>query len=184
MSDRTLEEVMFIIIKAQLELEKESAHVAEGTFSNYQDFRKLQDKILQDVKDALVKDQQVMNVLKNIQNAAFAASFVCGLVAATVSFGFVAPVGIALTLTTVVAPTAAAGLTGLTTGSKAFYQRRLNEDKAKHAEINHQDEYYAGLINDTRERIVSIAESDNSFKERLIQLLKRLQRMCKLVSEK
>jgi hypothetical protein len=192
MSERTIEQILFIVLKAQIEIEKESANSTEKTFSKYQDYKKLQEQVLQEIKDVLARDAELVGYLKTAQNLALAASFVCGIAAALVSapaavaFGaVVSPAVFAhVTLAGTFGPVVAAALTGLTTGTKAYFQRRLNEDKAKHETNNHQDKYYSDRIEDARQHIMSTADADNVFKERLIQLLKRFKKMCKIVSEK
>ena len=49
MSEQTIEAIMFIIFKIQIELEKENAQVSEKTFSKYLDFQKLQQKVLLEI---------------------------------------------------------------------------------------------------------------------------------------
>ncbi len=57
MSDRTIEEIMRIIfLKAQFELEKENATVAEDTYSKFQNLKKAKEKMLEEIKDALEHD--------------------------------------------------------------------------------------------------------------------------------
>lgn len=201
MSDRTIEQIMFIILKAQMELEKENANVEEKTFSNYQSFKKFQEKYLQEVKDILIKDEKIAGYFNTSQKIAVAASFICGIAGAAVSFGALAPAGAFIgasiggsigaaaggafvtigTLLGGVGPVVTSAVTAFTTGSNAFFQWRLNEDKAKHEQVNHKDKYYMGLADESRERLMSIAESDNVFKEQMIQLIKRFQTMGKLV---
>jgi hypothetical protein len=186
MSDRTIEQIMFIIFKAQLELEKENANCAEKTFSKYQDLRKVYEKMLPQIKDALERDVRVMDYFKTAQNIAFYASAIAGVAALCVASGGAAFLpALAVTLITVAGPALTATLTGLTLIPKAIYQRMLDQDQAKKEEFNYQDKYYTDRIDDSRERLVTISEADNEVKNRWITLLlKRLQKMNKLVLEK
>jgi hypothetical protein len=173
MSKHTIEQIMMIICKAQIELERENAKIAEGSFSKYQEFKKLQEKVLEEIKDALVKDEKIVNIF-NIAQIALLASFVCGLLAAASTGGLIAPLQAAATAT----------FTALATASKAYFERQLNVDKAKHEQYNHQDKYFDDRIEDTRQQLIAIADTDSAFKERLINQLKRYRKMMQLLSEK
>lgn len=184
MSEQTIEQIMFIVLKAQIELEKETANVEEETFSKYQEFKKIYEKSLQDIKKALADDEKVASKFNKAQICAFAVSFVCGLISAAVTAGLLTPAGVPLVAyCSTLAPFANAGFT-LTTCSKAYFDRRLKEDQAKHEEINHQDQSYTTRVEDSRERLISTADADNAFKERWINLLKRLNKMSSLVLQK
>jgi len=208
MSQRTIEEIMCIIMKGQIELEKENALVAESTFTKYQNIKKLREKVLEEIKDALIKDEQVLKKCKTVQNVALVASFICGIAAAAVSFGALAPAGAALgglvgalagatagnlasagflfagTQLATYGPVVAAGLTGLATGAKAYSKRRLNEDQGNHEQFSHQDKYTSDRIEDAQERLMTVADADQVFKESLIQIIKRLNKMTQLVMQK
>lgn len=183
MSQHTIDEIMSIVMKGQIELEKENAEVAENTFTKYQNIKKLRERILEEIKDVLAKDQKFLDRCKTAQNIALVASFFSGLVATAVSFGLAGPLG-PIALLATYGPVITAGLTGLTTGAKAYSQRRLDEDKAQHEQFNHQDKYTSDRIEDARERLMSTAEADQVYKERLIQMLKRWTKMNQLVMQK
>jgi hypothetical protein len=200
MNERTIESIMFILFKAQIELEKENANIAEGTFSKYLDFQKLQQKVLQEIKDILVKDEKVAEYFGKAQTLTMAAGFITGLAMAAMSFGLLGPVAgfigtaagplaantFMATATTIgtIGPAVTAGLTGLTWGSKMYFQMRFNEDKAKHEEYQYQEKYYDHRSDDSRERLMTIAEADSVFKECWIRLLKRSDKMRKIVLKK
>ncbi len=207
MSERTIEQIMYIILQAQIELEKENANVAEGTFSHYQDFQKFQEKTLDKIKDALEKDERVSRKLRFAQTLTFAASVICGIAFAAVSCGALAPAGAAIgaavgsisaaagvaaqtafigsvAFVAKFGPTTAAAAVGVTGGLTGWSQKRLNEDKAEHEKFKHQDQYYNQRLDDSREQLMGIAESDSVFKERLINLFRRFQKMCNLIAEK
>ena len=63
MSYRTIEEIMRIILKAQFELEKENAAVAEGTYSKFQNLKKAKKNMLVEIKDALEQDEKWMSLV-------------------------------------------------------------------------------------------------------------------------
>lgn len=200
MSEQTLESVMFIVFKAMLELEKENAKSTETTFTKYIDYQKLQQNVLQEIKDVLMKDEKIAKRLETVQTYAAAAALLSGVAMAAVSFGLLAPVGgfigatigasagsafvAAATAVGTIGPPVTAGLTGLTLGSKAYFKRRMQEDQAKHEEFSYKDKYYNSRLDDMRARLWTISEADGAFKEHWIRALKRLDRMRKLVLKK
>jgi hypothetical protein len=200
LSEQTIESVLFIIYKAQMELEKKNAQIADGTFSKYLAFQKLQEKALVEIKDVLVKDENFANYFKTAQNIVLAATIVAGLAAATISCGFLPSLaGLVTSLAGATAgnlfrtivgvagstgPFVTAGLTALTEGTRAYFKRRANEHRAEHEEYQHKDQYYNDCVDDARNRLMKIAEMDNTFKERWILLLKRTDKMRKIVLKK
>lgn len=200
MSQQTIEAVMFIIYKAQIELEKDNAYTTEGTFSKYLAYQKKQQEVLQEIKDVLVKDENVANKLATAQNITAAAAIISGVAAAAMSFGLLGPVGGfvgaalgqtaaglfmgAATAIGTYGPAVTAGLTGLTLGSKAYFKRRTNEDKAKHEEFSFKDKYYNDRLEDMRTRLTDISQKDDVFKENWIRSLKRWNKLIQLLSKK
>lgn len=190
MSKHTIEQIMFIILKAQTELEKENANIAEGTFSKFQDFKKLQQKILEEIKDVLANDEKIAGRFNTAKSIAVAATSICAFAGAVVTCGTLFPLIIPAALVAFAGPFAAvgmpmtAGCTALISGSNIYFKRRADEDRAKHTQLNHQDKYYTDRLDDSRERLIATAEADNVFKERWINLIKRFHKMSQLVSQK
>lgn len=186
MSDQTIEQIMFIVMKGQLELEKENANVAENTFTKYQNIRKLRQKVLEEIKDVLAKDEKFLGWAKTAQSAAFVASFVCSLFTAGVTIasaiGF-PPAGIPLAIATY-APVVAAGFIAVTKGTTAYTERRFNEDQAQHTAFRHLDKSTSDLIEEAQERLIAISDTDQVFKERLIKQLKRITKMNQIVLQR
>lgn len=180
MSQHSLDSILFIIFQAQLEWEKEHANTAEKTFSKYVDFQKLQERILQDIKDVLVKDEQTAKHFKTAQNITLGASLISGLIAAAAQYGFLKNHPLAVTVSSIIT----ASFTGLTMAAKTYFQRRMNEHQAEHEGYEHRNQYYGSLITDARERLMTIAEADNAFKERWAQHLRRLSKMQKIAFKK
>jgi hypothetical protein len=187
MSDKTMEEIMLIILMAQMELEKELANVAEETFSHHLGAHKLKEKMFQEIKHALAKDEKVAGYFITGQQLAFGASVICGIALAFTGIPAIAGagygIGWTLTMLGTYGPMAAGTLAALATGSKSYYQGRLNEDKAKHEELKHFDKYTSDRIDDAREHLMAIAESDNVFKDRLMRMAKGIDKMKKRVLE-
>ena len=183
MSDRTIEDIMRIILKAQFELEKENAAVAEGTYSKFQNLKKAKEKMLEEIKDVLEKDENRMWLVGGAQNVAVFANVICGVATFLVAVGF--PYFPAFMAgATMVAPIATAALTAITTGARAYFERKGDEHKAKHDLSDHQDKIYGDLVDEARERLSGIADMDAEFKERMIYLLKRFAKMGKLVLQR
>lgn len=183
MSDRTIEEIVNIIMIGQIELEKENALVADNTFTKFQDIKKVREKVLEKIKDALMKDEKVLGWCKSAQNAALVASFVCGLFTVGAAFGLAGPYGI-IPLISSYGSITAAGLTGLAAGSKAYSQQKMNVDKGEHEQYNHLNKYTNDRIEDIQGWLTGVMEADQVFKERLVQLLKRFSKMIQLVMQK
>ncbi len=59
-----------------------------------------------------------------------------------------------------------------------------DEQQAKHDKSDHQDKLYGDLVDEARERLSGIADTDAEFKERMIYLLKRFAKMGKLVLQR
>lgn len=189
MSNRTIEQIMAIILKAQLVLEQENAEVAATTHDKYEAFKTMNQKLLEEIKDALVRDEKVAGYLKTSQNIALCASLICGMAAVAVTSNalpflenFGGPGKAAASfiqgLSTIGA--AVSGLlTGVATGSKAYFDSRKKEDDAKRTHYSHKDKTYADYLDDARERLMVTAEADQFFKERLINQAKRIRKMSK-----
>lgn len=175
MSEQTIEAIMFIIFKTQIQVEKENANTAEKTFSKYLDFQKLQQKVLCEIKDALVKDEKIVQRFGTVQNI---ASYLAGVTAFAATFGLLGPFWGFLASGT------AAGLTAVTLGVKAYFQNLMNEHGAQHEGYVHHNQYYNDRTDDSRNRLMAAAEADMVFRERWIHFLRRLDKMRKLIFKK
>lgn len=200
MKEESLEAILFIIFKAQLEVEKETANVSEKTYTKYQHFQELQQKMLSEIKEVLANDEKVAKRLKTAQNVVAAASFISGIAAAAMSFGLLGPVGgfIGATLGSKVAaafmsvataigkvgPALTAGLTALTMGSNSYFKRRYNLDLANHETYSHQDKHYSQLLEDWNQRLMSLGQTNKTSQEAPFRLMKRNRRMLKNIFKK
>lgn len=180
LKDKTIDEIVAIVMQEQMELEKENALVAENTLSTYQKYKKLHENTLPKIKEALSKDEKVLAHCKTAQNVAVVASCICGALAATVTFGVFAPVGILATIAAY-GPVAAAALVGIGSGARAYSERRLDEDKADFMKFNHQDKLTLERMEEAKEHLQRISESDQAFKETFLKQIKSLNKMTRLV---
>lgn len=176
MSSKTLEEVMFIIMQGQIELEKENANTAEKTFIQYHEAKKLHDKVVEKVKETLKKDEKLAGYFNTGKKIALASSFICAMA----SFGASIPV---MAMIASYGPAAAAAAAALT-GSSAYFERQFKEDKAKHEELGHTSKRTDERLDEICNRLGSIAETDNAFKERLTQFIKKFNTMTLSVIKK
>lgn len=196
MSEHSIESIMFIIFKAQLELEKDNANVIEGTYAKYMQFQKLQQAMLQEMKDILAKDEKVAGYFQTGQNILLAASYLAGVAALATMWGIDAsiagfisagygPVAGQMFLAAVQGfPIVCGGLLGLATITKTYFKRKLNEHQAGQEEFAHLDRYYDHHVDYSRDRLMSTAEAATSFQDRWLQLLKRNDKMRKMVFRK
>lgn len=176
MSGETLSNLMRILLRAQFELEKETAVTAEDTFTHYQKLKDVYINMLQEVKETLAKDERVAGFLENAQNITLFATFICQAgIAAAQLLGLVAPAAMTVTLVLT------AGMTALISGTTAYFKRRTNEDRAKHTTYEHQDKLLSEVSNESRDYLTTTLENDDAFKECEIQIIKRLRRMSSLM---
>lgn len=178
MSSRSIESIMFIVFKMQTQLEKDHVVVAEGTHSKYLEFQKMQQQLLSDIKDVIVKDENVAKHFGTAKNIALFATFVAGAISVAASYGLMAPLWAGLSTAT------SAGLAATTQAGGSYFQRRLDEHNADRENYTHHDRYYGDRLEDTRNRLMSTAEADTVFKERWGQFLKRSDKMRKLILSK
>lgn len=200
LSPQSIEEIVTAICIAQLDLEKEHVKTVETTQSKYLEFQKAQQKLLQDIREILMKDENVLAYFKTGQAVALAAGIVAGIAAAAISFGLLAPAaGVIATIAGstagsiffsiastigVIGPAATAGLSGLTFSGHAYMKYQTGEHQAEGERTQHIERYLNERLEDTRNRLSTIAENDGAFKEHWLQLLKRANILRKLIFRK
>jgi hypothetical protein len=184
METKTMDQVMLIVLKAQLEVERDNAEISQNSFEQLQNQRKIQEKALEDIKAALRKDEKIGSYLDTAQNLAISAAAVCAFATlfATVvaSAGFSVPFGIAAV--TKLGTFFSGAFTAFSHGGKGYITVRSNEHKASLASHKHDMELTKGWTDDYRETMGAIAETDAYFKEMLIKLVKSLEKMRKNIS--
>lgn len=175
MSKHTVENIMFIIFKAQLQLEKENAKTVEGTFNKYLDFQKLQQKVLVEIKDALADDENISRRFGTAQNIAV---FLAGVATLAVTFGLLSPV------LSFLSTAATAGLTALTLGAKSYFQHRMNNHKAQRENYSHKTQYFENLKNDASNRLWTTAEYNAQCAKSAIDYLRQQDKLRKIILKK
>jgi len=178
MNKRPIEAILFNVLMTQSELEKEHAVVAEGTYTKYLDFQKKQQELLLEIKEVIVKDENVNRIFGTAKNIALFATFVAGAISVAATYGAVAPVWAGFSTATT------AGLAALTQAGGSYFQRCLDEHKASHENYTHHDRYYSDRSDVSRDRLLSIAETDTALKKVLGDLLKRSNKMREFIHKK
>lgn len=179
MSSQSIESIMFLIFRTQIGLEKEKANVIESTYNKYVDAQQLQQKLLGDIKDILIKDERIAERFGTAQKISLLAATVAGLL----SFGapYLSPIWVTVSSVTAAA---AGGLSVLTNGGEVYFQHQANEHKALHSTYNHKTKYYEERSDNFQERLMGTAEADTVFKERWAKLLRRNDKMRQLILKK
>jgi DNA uptake protein ComE-like DNA-binding protein len=178
-SPKTMNEIYAIILKEQLEIQKNGANLAQDCYSKLIDLRKLHERSLEDIRKALEKDENISSWLKTGQTVAVVAGAIVGFGALIVSIvasgGVAIPAAIATIAT--VGPYVTAGLNALVAGGKGYADYRTNEDKAKLTEFQHVQKKSNALTDDYHELIGSTAEKHEEHAKNLIQNSHRLKKI-------
>lgn len=174
LEQRTVDQVMAIVLKAQLEIERDGAALSQDSFSRLQEMRKIQEKMLEEVKEALAKDQRIAGYLDKAQFVAIASAAFCGLATVAMTAGMSIPAVIAAAK---FSGFFSAAVTAITAGGKGYNNVRMNEDKASQTTYKHQLQKTNEIADDHRDEMIKFAESNGHFQDELIALLKRLKKM-------
>jgi hypothetical protein len=181
MSSKTIEEVVAIVLKAEMELARDGAEISEDSFSRLSKVRKLQEKTLDEIRDALQKDAKVAGILDTVSKIAMGASFVCAIAGLIVTFAlcpaFALPALPALTLIAQIGTPATALAAGLTTGGKGYANIRNKQDKAKFESHKHEMTKTSESADNYREQLVTHGESESHYKEAYVRFLRSLEKI-------
>ncbi|CAF23835.1 hypothetical protein [Candidatus Protochlamydia amoebophila] len=186
MESKTIDQVMAIVLKAQLELERDQAEISQNSFDQLQNLRKIQERTLEEIKEALKKDEKLAGYLDTAQKIAIAATFICGVAAMVITLSFSMPILTGAATALAIPAKMGAFFTGLLTafsaGGKGYINAKSNQTKGVLTSHKHDIELTKGWTDDYREKMGTIAETDAYFKEMLIKLIKSLERMRRNVS--
>jgi hypothetical protein len=186
MSSLSMEQVMTIVMKEQLEIEKDRLVTTQDGLLKLQDLKKLHQQTVDNVRDHLLKDEKVYNFFGSAASVAKFASFLCSFVALAVSLagaaGIAAPA--ALTYAMTVGTYSTSGFTAIVKGGQYYSETRVNQDKAALIESNHKRKSSNEQIDSHSEKVLSISEANTQFEEHLISLLKMRERMGKVILNK
>jgi len=185
MNGQTAEQIMAILVSGQSEIEKLGAIVSQNSAKKYMELKKIQEKAIVDIKDALEKDQNVANFFKTTANTFIAAAAITSLLsvvmtAEVVSFGAATPF---LQATAAMSPFLFAGLAGLSAG-ETYTDVRGKENKSAFIALDHAEKKVSGQIQSSLDRVANHAESDSDAKEHMVTLFKHLHQMKKLILSK
>jgi hypothetical protein len=178
LSEQSIEKMLEILLFYQAKIQEQSAEIAQTTFKRFQDLKKLQEDMLNDIKEVLKKDERFVSYFHTAQTFAFGASMVSGFFAALLQLGVTGQV---VNLLGTVGPLITASATGLAASFKAYFQRRQGEEQAKHTIYEYKDQLYGNYVDEARERIFANVESSGTTQERLLQLMRNSRRKNKLM---
>lgn len=183
MSSLSMDQVAAIVLKAQLEVEKDRAITAHDSFTKLNELRKIHQKTIQEVKDVLMKDQKTAGYFQTVESVARAASIACALVTAAVTGGWTVPAAIAT------AAKAAVVIASLTTaassiGGTYYTERKVNKHKATLTASEHKETVFEGKITSRSEEMTSIADSDSTFSQQLLNLASMHQKLSQAIMQK
>lgn len=174
LEQKTVDEVMAIVLKAQLEIERDGAALSQDSFTRLQTMRKIQEQMLEEIKEALAKDQKIAGYLDKAQTIAIVGAFICGVASIAITAGLSTPAVIAAAK---FGGFFTAAVTAVTAGGKGYNTVRTNEDKASQTNYKHGLQKINESADDHRDEMVKFAENNGHFQDELIKLLKRLKKM-------
>ena len=186
MSDYTMDQIISIIMKAQLELEKEGAITVQSGFLKLQDLKKIHARTIEEVKDALAKDENIHSGFKKASNIAQIASGVFGFISMglviAATGGFAVPAALAYAAT--VGTMSAATLAVVAHGGKSYAETSLNQNKGKLAELSHERKKNNDSLAGHADVIEQIADAQSGYEQVLLDRLKSRQNVTQQILSK
>ena len=178
MSDKTMEEVMELVLRAQLQIEQEFAEVTEQSFEKNKLFVKIQQKLVDDIYAKLQNDLWWADVSKTVQKYTL---YVCAianilLVIAPIFTGKM----VQDTIKWVVRITSGI-LMGVSSGTNKWMSCKANISQGEHQRAKHTLVNYDRRQEELREAIATLAEDDQKYKDHLMQQVKRWKRMGRMI---
>ncbi|MBA2368640.1 MAG: hypothetical protein H0V82_06415 [Candidatus Protochlamydia sp.] len=181
MSSKTIDEVIAIVLKAEMELARDGAEIAEDSYSRLSKVRKLQEKTLDEIRDALQKDSNLLGKLNTANKIALAASFIAAAAGLIVAFSicpaFALPALPAIAMVAEIGIPATALAAGMTTAGKGYANYRGKQDKAKLESHRHEMTKSSESADNYREQLVTHGESESHYKEAYVRFLRALEKI-------
>jgi len=151
LSDKSMYQIMSIVMMIQGELAKEAAIIGLDDFEQFQKMQAYRQKLLKEIKNVLKKDENLQAKFKTVQNLAILAGGVASVAAV---FGFTLPlVAVSSAVVSVVA-----------TIGKVYYKNSSNKSSAKLTGLDHTMKVSKGFMNDASKRLETIGQDDDSIK--------------------
>ncbi len=185
-SSSTIEQVIFLILKSQLELEKEIAEMAETTFKHQEMALQLKEKILEQVKEALEKDEKVAGYFKTAERLTIAAG-ILSTVAIAVIFAPPTLFGAGAAMISGFATGFLKGsalVIGFKTALEAYFKQTANQNKASFQNVRHERMTHQVRMDEIHQHLISVSESNNSFRELWAKEIKRIDKIIRLILQK
>ncbi|MFI5342984.1 MAG: hypothetical protein ACHQUC_02060 [Chlamydiales bacterium] len=170
-SNKTISEIMMIVLKAQSELEREGMILDLDTMDKFQKLQALRQKVLQKIKLALQEDEKLLSRFKTAQDIAFFVGTGATLFAMIASSGIL----------TVLAALAAVG-GGISAAGKSYASVRKSENDALFIRTDHERRVTQGHMEETSHRMERAMQSktDKLFSE----LLRNMVEIARMINSK
>lgn len=162
-SDKTIAEIIMIVLKAQGELEREGMLLDLDTMDKFQKVQFLRQKDLQKIKQALLNDDKFLSIFTTTQKFAIIVGAVATLFSMPIFIGAVA-----------------AGVAALSAAGKSYSGVRLSENQAEFTRTDHQMKITKDHMDETSNRMQRTMESKND--KHLSEFLKNMIEMARMIN--
>jgi hypothetical protein len=191
LSDKTIEEVMQIVIRGQLQMEQEFAEVSEQTFEKNKIYVKIHQKMADEIYEKLMTDLKWGERSKTVQRYAFYAVAIASIAGVFVGYAplvgqFLGP-AVESVFRFIAGPAfrySSAIMMLFASGTTKYMTWQTNLDSGRHQEAKNTLANYDRRLEELRENIATLAEDDQKMKEQLLKEIKRLRKMFKIVNRK
>lgn len=147
MDDKTMHKVMMIVLAAQDDLTRDSAALSLDDMERFQKMQTLQQKVLKEIKLALISDEKIKGYFKSAQDFAVAV----GILSTLALF-----VGIELPLPQI----ANAATATISSIGNSYFSLRADEDKAKLTAVDHDTKVRKRNMENTSARLEICSQSN------------------------
>jgi|GEM_PF-4888561 len=170
LSDYTMHQIMTIVLTTQNELAREGALICMDDFEQFQKMQVYQQKVLKEIKVALLKDESLRGLFKTVQNVSVAV----GVVATLASF-------LGVTIPFAFAAAAVSGAVSI--GGKSYYGVQSDKNSAICVDLNHKMKISKARMNEATERMEESVQDNNSEKV-LGKLLRDQLKMIEMIQKR
>lgn len=191
MSEKTMHEVMGIVMKAQAEIEHEGALLTYDNLLLFQKQQKIQQKALEEVTKALLKDEKIASYFSKIQDIALIAAAATTILVATGLTGGIAgfavaifgpTIGAAISTALAVLPYIGGVVGAVSAGAKGYFQVRADEESKTMKVYQHNHKVHERVINDWHSYVQGWSTSKNDTEKNLNQLVQNIMKMAEMIN--
>jgi hypothetical protein len=192
MSEESIEQIMIVILKYQFEVEKNNLKAVESSLQKFEQLKDLQSKMLLEMKEVLLKDQQVLNYVKTGETITGIATVICSAAALAVNIlpdntvpGTLAAIcfGSLYWLGTV-GPWATGLSYGIAKGTKIYFSEKEKQQQAAYTNMDYHDKCYQKYSEQAHENLTGVMDAYVAFQKRLSLVLKTLENIHRLTVPK